>query len=163
MLRAFVLASPLAAVGCTRAAANDPPLEIELLIAGLAVVCAARPDNHIGLLVVVLIGLDWVLTVDDPTTPWSIGVAVSLAVLHTSMAAASVAPHAAPWTRAMYHRWTRRLIAVAGASLPAWAVTAAIHRSDVPSSPALLTAALMTLAVAALWARHGNLRIDPPM
>jgi hypothetical protein len=158
----LIVASSVIAVGCTRLASDDPIPALEILVVGLALICAPFPDNHLGLLVVVLIGFNWVLAVDDPTTPWSIGAGISLAVLHTSLAATGVAPLAAPWTRAMYRRWGRRLLTVAAATIPAWALAAALSRTDIPGSPALLVAALLALAVGAVWARHGDLRVDPP-
>ncbi|MFV2040257.1 MAG: hypothetical protein ACC660_08435 [Acidimicrobiales bacterium] len=109
-----------------------------------------------------LVGVDWLVTIDDPATPWSIGVAISLAVWHTSMAAASVAPLATPWTRAMWQRWARRFGAVVAAIAPIWFLTRLTDRAEVGSSPALLAVALVTVAVAGLWARHGSLEIDPP-
>ena len=160
--RALIVVSSLVAVGCTRLAADDPVPALEIVIAVFALICASYPDNHLGLVTVVIIGFHWVVAVDDPATPWSIGVAISLAVLHTSMAAASVAPITAPWTRAMYRRWGRRLLLVAAATVPAWALAAVFSRADIPGSPALLVAALLALGVGVVWARHGDLGVDPP-
>ena len=114
------------------------------------------PDSHLGLLVVLLIGMEWLATVHDRATPWSVGAAVSLAVFHASMAAASVAPPAATWTRAMRRRWMRRSAALMVASAGTWAVVAAISGHHVASSSVLVAASLAAIASAGLWAREGT-------
>lgn len=161
LLRVLVFIGPMAAVGCTRLAAGHTIPVLDVLILGLAVVCAVLPDSHAGLLVVVLVGLDWLVTVDTETTPWVVGSAVSLAVFHASMAASSVAPPAASWTWAMCRRWLVRTLAVAVGSAATWAVVAVIHRFEIMHSGAWLVAALLVLAVAALWARGGTLAATP--
>ncbi|HSB87808.1 MAG TPA: hypothetical protein VLD86_15960 [Ilumatobacteraceae bacterium] len=156
-LRILVLTSPLVAVGCTWIAAGHTVPAINVVIVALILVCAVLPDSHIGLLVVVLVGIEWLATVHDETSPWAVGAAASLTVFHASMAAASVTPPAARWTRAMRRRWVRRSVAVMLASSATWAVVAAIHGLDVTSSTVLVTSSLVAAAVAGLWARDGTL------
>ena len=136
-------------------------LIVDAAIFGIALVCTVRPDSHVGLLVVLAVGVDWLATVHDRATPWSVGAAASLAVFHASMAAASVAPPAARWTRAMCRRWTRRSFAVMVASLGTWAVVAAVHGRHIASSAVLIAASLIIIAIAGLWARGGTLDAEP--
>lgn len=157
VLRVVVLISPMAALGCTWLAAGRTLPAVDVLIVVLALVCAVLPDSHVGLVVVLLVGLVWLVTVDDRTTPWVVGSAVSLAVFHASLAASIVAPPAATWPRAMCRRWLLRTLAVAAGSAATWAVVAAIHGLEIVHSGVWLVAALMVLAVAALWARDGTL------
>jgi hypothetical protein len=156
VLRVLVLVSPMFAVGCTWLAAGRTVAAIDVAILGLAVVCAVLPDSHLGLLVVMLVGIDWLVTVDAQTTPWAVGSAISLAVFHASMAASIVAPPAARWTRAMCHRWLLRTGAVTVASAATWAFVAAVSGFEVPGSGVWLTAGLLVLALTALWAREGT-------
>jgi hypothetical protein len=161
VLRALMLMSPAVAVGCTWLAAGHTVPVINVVIFGLALLCVVLPDSHFGLLVVLLIGIEWLATVHDRTTPWSIVAAVSLVVFHASMAAASVAPPAATWTRAMRRRWMRRSAALMVASAGTWAVVAAIRGHDVASSAVLVAASLIALASAGLWAREGTFDAGP--
>jgi len=159
VLRVLILVSPLIAVGCTRLAAGYTEPAIDLIIVGLALSCAVVPDSHVGLLVVLLVGIEWLATVGDPATPWSVAVAVSFTIFHAALAAATVAPPAARWTAAMCRRWARRSSAVMAASAGTWATSAAIDTLDVASSSVLVTASLLVLAIGGLWATAGTL--DP--
>ncbi len=161
VLRGPILAAVLLALAATRAA-GEPILTMELLAAGLAFICLAYPDRHVGLVMVVLIGAHWLVAVDDATSPWAIVVAVALAILHASMAATSVGPVAAVWTPAMGRRWMSRLALVAVASVPTWALVALVDNADSKSSLALFVAALLVLAMGGVWARSGHLSVDPP-
>ncbi len=157
VLRVLILVSPLVALGCTRFAAVHSPAAINIAVVALAILCVVYPDSHIGLLVVLLVATQWFATVDSPATPWSVGVAVSLTAFHASLAAATVAPPAARWTRAMCRRWLLRALSVMVASAGTWTVVAAIDRYEIASSDVLVTAALVGLAVAGMWARNGTL------
>ena len=92
VLRVLMLTSTVVAVGCTWLAAGHTVLVVDVVIVGLALVCVVLPDSHVGLLVVLVVGVEWLATVHDRTTPWSVGAAASLAVFHASMAAASCRP-----------------------------------------------------------------------
>jgi hypothetical protein len=161
VLRVLIVASPAAALVCTRFAADHTLAVVNIAVIALALLCVVFPDSHIGLLVVLLVATGWLETVPDPATPWSIGVAVSLTVFHASAAAATVAPPAARWTRAMCRRWSRRSAAVMVVSAGTWVVVAALHRYDFASSDVLITASLLMLAIAVMWARDGSVVSDP--
>ena len=162
VLRVLMLTSTVVAVGCTWLASGHTVPVVIVVIFGLALGCAVLPDSHVGLLVVLVVGVEWLATVHDRATPWSVGAAASLAVFHASMAAASVAPPAATWTRAMCRRWMRRCLAVMVSSVGTWAVVAAIHGHHVASSSVLVAATLAAIAIAGLWARDGTLDAGPP-
>ena len=149
------------AVACTSLAAGHTVPAVNAVILALAFGCVVHPDSHVGLLVVLVVAIQWLATVHDRTTPWSVGAAAALAVFHASMAAASVAPPAATWTRAMCRRWMRRSLAVMVASVGTWAVVAAIHGHHVASSAVLVAASLVAIAIAGLWARDGTLVAGP--
>jgi FtsH-binding integral membrane protein len=161
LLRVLILVSPVVSVGCTRMAAGQSVPVIDLIVVGLTLACVVAPDSHLGLLVVLLVGIEWLAMVDDPTTPWSVAGAVSLTVFHAAMAAASVAPPAARWSPAMCRRWVRRSFALMAASVGTWAAMAAINRFDVASSSVLIPASLLVLAIAGVWARDGTFDAGP--
>ncbi len=153
LLRVLVVISPLAALVSTRFAADHTLAFINIAVISLAFLCAVFPDSHIGVLVVLLVATQWFVTVDSTATPWSIAVAMSLTVFHASVAAATVAPPAARWTRAMWRRWSRRSMTVMIASAGTWLVVAVIDGYDIARSDVLIAAALLATAIAAMWAR----------
>ena len=156
-MRCLVLTSAVAAIMCIRFAAHRTVPALDAAIVGLALICAAVPDSHTGLLVVALAGIDWWATVDDRVTPWSLAAAGALAVFHVSMAAASLAPVGAQWTPAMSMRWLRRTAVLGAAICITWAGLAAIGDHRVPGNGLLLAAALLVVAGATLWARTASI------
>jgi hypothetical protein len=157
LLRILIVASPLVALACTLAAADESLPVVKFVIIAAVLACAVYPDSQTGLVVVLLIGIEWWVTVDEQTTPWSIAVAASLAVFHASMAAASVVPPSAVWTRSMRRRWVRRCATLALAGPVTWAIVVAMHDRGAVSSQVLLAVSVLSLAIAAVWARSGTL------
>ncbi len=156
-LRALVLFSPIVAVAFTRLASGRSTLAIDVFVVVLTASCVVVPDSHVGLLVVALIGVEWLALVDDTTTPWSLAVAVMLLLFHTSLAAASIAAPGAVWSPALRHRWSRRAGALALVCVATWLAVAAVNVYDLAASSALVAASLVVLAVAGLWARDVTL------
>ncbi len=152
VLRVLVLVCPLVALACIRVAGTATPF-IELIVVGLTMYCTVVPDGHVGLLVVLLIGIDWLVRVDDTTTPWALVVALVLLVFHTALAAAGIAAPAAVWTPAMRRRWLRRTAVLALACVASWLLVAAVNVYELAASSALVGAALLVLMVAGMWAR----------
>lgn len=153
----MIFAGPLLAIAFTRAATTKPVLAVELVIFVVAVFSTARPDSHFGLLLLLLTGANWVFTVDSPTTAWVIGVAVSLALSHTAMAAASVAPPRAAWTTGMRRRWSFRFLTIALSAVPAWVLVKALDQTRPYSRPVLFTATLLALVLVGFWFRNRTL------
>jgi hypothetical protein len=162
VLRALVLASPLLAAGCTWRAAHHTVPIVGVVVAVMAGACALHPDSHLGLLVVLVLGAEWLATVHDQATPWSVGAGVALTMFHASLAAATVAPPAATWTRAMCRRWLRRPLMLILGSAGTWAIVVAVHHLRVAGSAVLLVASVVALVLAALWARKGTLDTRAP-
>jgi hypothetical protein len=157
--RLLMLLSPLAMTACTNAAATDLLRPLVIAIGVLTVVCVVHPDTHVGLLMVVVLGIQWLQAVDDPATPWAMAAAAWLAVFHTATAAATVAPPSARWTSSMVRRWCRRaaLLVLPGAGT--WLVVAALEDHQPAGSSVLITTALLALAAGGVWAgTSGSLR-----
>lgn len=151
VLRVLIVVAPLLAAASTNAAGHTNTALV-VAIAVTALMCVLVPDSHLGLLVVGLIGIQWVATVDDTTSPWMLATAASLTVFHTAMAAAGAIPSGASWSPAMRRRWSRRpllLIAACGAS---WVALLVVDAVDPDRSAVLVTSALVVLAAAGLWA-----------
>ena len=145
------------ALGCTLLAADQTLPFVKFVIIAVSLVCVVYPDSHLGLFVVVLLGVEWLVTVDDPTTPWSIAVAASMALFHTSMAAAGVVPSSAAWSTSMRRRWGRRCVMLMLPAPAAWLLVVVVDDRNSSGSQVLLAASLVTLVIAAVWARAGTL------
>ena len=156
VLRVLILAAPLMALGATSAAGQTIPA-INVAITAAALACVLAPDSHVGLVAVGLIGIQWLVAVQDPTTPWVLAVAVSISVFHAGLAAAIAVPPAARWTHAMIVRWTSRLLVVVAASGGTWVASRLVASFLVAGNAMLLTASLVVLAMGGLWARDGAL------
>ncbi len=155
VVRALVVGVPPLAVAATWAAAGRGRPVVVVAAAALGALCARRSDRHVGLVVVALVGVNWVATVDDHTTPWSVVVACLLGVFHAAAAAFGVAPPAATWTRAMGRRWLRRTAVLMAASGGTWLVVATLDGRAGRGRALVLVAALALLTAGALWA-HGR-------
>lgn len=152
LLRVLLVLAPASALLCTRLAAGSI-LALDVAVMAVAAMAAIAPDSHVGLLVVALVAADWWASVDDPSTPWSIGVAAALAVFHAAAAAASVIAPSAVWTPAMCRRWLQRCSVVVGGSAATWVVVAALHDHRVAGAPLVVAAALVVVGSGALWVR----------
>lgn len=157
-LRVLVLVAPLVALLSARLASGRVLLVLDACVIVLTLYCVVVPDSHVGLVVAVLVGVRWLASVDDTTSPWALGAALALLVFHASLAAASIAAPAARWSSAMRRRWLRRTGLVALLCAATWSATAAIGRYQVAASSALVLSALVVLALTGLWARNVTLR-----
>ncbi len=160
VLRMLVLVCPIVALVCTRMAGGRVPTVIEIVVVVATLWCVVVPDSHVGMLVVALIGIGWLVAVDDTTSPWSLVVALVLLVFHVSLAAASIAAPGAVWSQAMRRRWGRRTGVLGLACVAVWLLVAAVNRYDLAASSALVAAALVVAAVAGLWAKDATLSAE---
>jgi hypothetical protein len=157
VLRATVLLAPLLALVGLHQAADVSVVAIDVAVVALTLYCVVVPDSHVGLLLVVVVGIGWLAAVDDTTSPWSLFTALALLLFHLALAAASIAGSAAVWSPALRRRWSRRVGVLALACAATWLVVRAVNAYDLASSSALLAAALLLLAAAALWVRDATL------
>jgi hypothetical protein len=133
----------------------NPPVAIVVVL--LAGACALMPDSHLGLLTLLLLAWYWAAVVDHPTSVATLVAALAVLVFHAALAAATVAPPAARWSRSMLHRWARRTGVVAGATAAAWCVARLLAGTRIDGSAALLSTALLALAGGAAWLRRRSL------
>ena len=149
--RLAIVVSPILATLCTTLAAGEPFLITSAAIVTLGVACAVLPDSHLGLLVIVLVAAEWTIRVPDPLSPWSIGLAALIAVFHTALAFAGIAPAGADLPRSIYIAWIQRALASIGLSIVVWAGVVALDRVDFGRQAPLVAAALIALAIAGYW------------
>ncbi len=157
VIRAVIVASAALALAMTRPASKITILPLELIVIGLALFCAWRPDGYTGLVVVLAVALNWVLAVETPMSAWSVGVAGCLALFHTSVAAASVAPSRAALNEEMVRRWLSRLLVVAVLPLPVWLGAYLISDLGPGPSPAVFATSFVALSLAGFWLHRRTL------
>jgi hypothetical protein len=157
MIRYAIVVAPiavLATIGAETGGVNPPIAIVVVLLAGA---CALMPDGHLGLLTLLLLAWYWAAAVDHPTSAATLVAALAVLVFHAALAAATVAPPAARWSRSMLHRWARRTGVVAGATAAAWCVARLLAGTRIDGSAALLSTALLALAGGAVWLRRRSL------
>jgi hypothetical protein len=158
VLRLLVCAGPLLTLAATMAARGAfQPIAL-MVIGAFAVGCALSPDSHLGLLLVLLLSLNWLQTVDDETTPWLLLAAAGLLLLHASMAASTVAPPAASWNSALAWRWMRRVAAVMAFTLGAWVISVGLTEAAPGGNAFVLIAGLLLIAGVTWWTTSRSLR-----
>ena len=157
MIRYAIVLAPvavLATIGAETGGVNPPVAIVVVLLAGA---CALMPDGHLGLLTLLLLAWYWAATVDHPTAVATLVAALAVLVFHTALAAATVAPPAARWSRSMLHRWGRRSAVVAAATAAAWGAARLLADTSIDGNAALLSTTLLALAGGAVWLRRRSL------
>ena len=131
---------------------------LTVLIAFWAVVAAFLPDSLAGLVVIAGIALQWIVTVDDPTTPWSLVIALDILVVHGLLAVMAVTPSTATiHPRAMLATMRGVPVAVL-AAVGVWTLATVLEGRDANGNPGLLLAALVVIAVGAIVVRARSFR-----
>ena len=80
--RLLIGVCPLMATLCTTMAAGQSLLIVSACIALLGAACAVLPDGHLGLIVVVVLAVEWLTRVGDEVSAWSIGTAAFIGLFH---------------------------------------------------------------------------------
>ncbi len=158
--RLVILVSPILATVCTTLAAGRPFVIGSAVIVILAAACVVFPDTHLGLIVIVVLAAEWVIRVQDPVSPWSIGVAALIGVFHTALAFTGIAPAGADLADSMYLPWIRRALISTGPAGAVWAAVVALDRVDFGRQAVLVAAALVVLAIAGYWSAAARSRTD---
>ncbi len=158
VLRLLAFVAPLVVLGATMAALGAVQPVACFVFGVLALACALSRDAHVGMLTMLLLGLNWVQTVDDPTTPWVLLAAAGLVLVHASMAAITVAPPSARWRTDRVGVWAWRSLAAAATAIPVWLLARAIEGRGWSGNAPTLTAALVLVAVGAAWLRRSGVR-----
>jgi hypothetical protein len=151
LLRGLLVAASLTLLVLTLAASPHPIIVAAVVLVALTVYAAVEPDS---VLVTVLLGghaLHWLAAVPVPsdTAAWVGLLAAAWAglVLHLTASLAASLPGPVPVPRLSLLRWARRGAAVAGATVPVWAVAMLSGQEAVKGEVSLTYAAIAAVAL----------------
>lgn len=155
LLRVATILTPLAALLAAGVAGGRWLPFWTIVVAGLATASAIRPDAHTPLLVTVIVGPLWPLTVDDLDTPWLAVAAVCLFAFHALTALLASLPTGGSFPATVLVRAGGRAGLVAAATVAMWGLVVALDRRDAAGNGLLTGLGLLVVAVAAalLWWR----------
>ena len=160
---ALRLVAVVTAVGAimTATAANGRwwPLGL-VVVTGLAVTSAVRPDSHTSLAVITIAVWNWQATVDRVDTAWLPVAGVCLLVHHAVIALSATIPVGGWIPATVLRRWAGRTSVCAGLVGLVWVLTVAMDRRDAPGNGALTAVALVVVATAAVVIRSRS--VDRP-
>lgn len=157
VLRLATIITPLGALLAAGAAGGRWLPFWTVVVVGLAVASAVRPDAHTALLVIVIVGSLWPLTVDDPGTPWLAAAAVCLLTFHALTALLASLPTGGAFPATMLRREAGRVGLVAAATVAMWGLVVVFDRRDAPGNGVLTGLGLVTVAAAAVLLRWRSL------
>jgi hypothetical protein len=148
-LRVVIAVSPLVCLVASSAAGRVATIVVPIVVL-LAIMSATRPDSHAGVVLIATLVWQWMAGVDDAGSAWTIVAALAVLVLHTSMAACTIAAPSAALSAEMLSRWGRRTAAVGGVVVIVWLLAVALRQTRTPGNVGL--AAGGALAVVGLLA-----------
>ena len=128
-----------------------------VVVVGLAVASAVRPDTHTALLVPVIVGWLWLVSVDDLDAPWLPVAALCLVAFHAVTALLASLPTGGAFPGSILRREARRLGLVAAATVAMWGVVVVLDQRDAPGNGLLTGLGLVIVAVAAALMRWRSL------
>lgn len=151
-LRVVLLLAALSALAATLlAGAAVAPVVLVALVA-VSVLGAYLAHTWLPGLLVVLLLAGYALLTPDPTSPWSVPVAVLVLLVHCCCALAESGPTEARIPEGLAARWLARWAVCALAAVGVWLVLLVTSRVSVsgPSGVAFSVLALLALAVLAV-------------
>ena len=154
VLRAAIMLAPamvLSAIAIDTGHVS-PPISIGLML--LTIISVLMPDGNMGVLTVLLLAWYWGAAINRPTSGATLLAAMGILVFHAALAASTVAPPAAVWSRPMQHRWARRTIVVGATTTAAWLAARVLDSTSLAGHAVVLLAALVGLAATAVWIRY---------
>jgi hypothetical protein len=163
-IRVSTCLAPLVAISCGLVAGGTVPTIrsslLVLLIAILTLSAVAQPDSYAGLLLVFAISAFWAVTVPDRLSPFAIPAALSVLVLHTSLAGATTSPVDRP-TPEVRRRWRHRTVGVGGIAAGVWLATRAFGAANRSAGVVLPFVAFAFIALIAWFVREGSQPAGP--
>lgn len=146
MLLSLAIVSALGASTISAVVEGQQTIGMLVLVIAVAFATVLRPDSHFGLATEVLILWQWLISADDVTTPWSIGIAWCLFTFHCCVAMMAVTPITAVVARPILAVWARRGVVVAVVTIAMWLLVSALDQRDAVGRGVLTAAALLALA-----------------
>lgn len=154
VLIALAIASAAAASTTSALAAGHQTTGVFVLIIASALLATLRADEHTALITEVLVVWQWIASVDDVTTAWSVLAATCLFTFHSTIALMAVTPIGAVIGRDVVQLWLIRAAVVSAATVAMWLIVVIIDQGSLPGQPLLTSAGLAALAGLVLLARH---------
>jgi hypothetical protein len=136
----------VAASTITTLVAGQLIVVVLVLIVGLAIGSAIRPDSHTATAAEAVVVLQWLVSTRDETTAWAILTALCLLVFHMVIALMALTPITATIDRSILLRWSRRGGWIAVATIGTWALVLAMAERRAPGSAALTVVGFVTLS-----------------
>jgi len=152
-LIALAVVAATAASTVTALAAGRQTDVVLVLVVGLGVASAVRPDSHTAAVVMAIVVWQWLASIDDAMTPWVIALAALLFVFHAAVALMAVAPVSAEIEWSVLVRWVRRGVVVVGATAAMWALVAVMNERRAAGNVALTVVGLLVLTALVLVMR----------
>jgi len=157
---AIVGGAAVAVIAVCVAGEGATPWFVVVVLAGLAVASAVRPDTHVALGFVIVFAALWLGHVDRRTSPLVLVAAAGLAVVHIASAAAALGPPEAGLPATLVAGWVRRSGLVLAGTAAVWLATVVMGSLDASAS-ALLTGAALVAVAAGGWLLNIRSRPDP--
>lgn len=119
---------------------------VVFVVAPLALVVAAEPDEQLGLTLLAIVIFHWIVLSPSVASPWAMGLAACLHIFHATVALMAVTPHSATIDGEILMRLARRSLVVGACTLGVWILVLLLERREAPGNAVLLTLALAVLA-----------------
>jgi len=120
----------------------------------LATIAVGGSGTHVGSLVLAIVALEWLVFVDDETSPRAIGVAVCLYVFHSLLALMAATPHTSVIDARVLRRWAVRSVFVIATTVAVWALVVTLERRQAGGSQALTVVGLVVVIVTVVALRR---------
>lgn len=119
-----------------------------VLVSLFALGSVLQPDDHLGLVTIMLVVVHWLVAGLPVVSAWSLGVAASIVIFHSLLAIMAVTPHTADLPMALLVVWLRRLVVVGASTLGVWLLVVGFERRNIDGDLGLSVAAYAALIVA---------------
>lgn len=119
-----------------------------VLVTLFAIGAVLQPDDHLGLVTIVLLGAHWIAADHSTTSPWSLAIAGSILLFHSLLAVMAVTPHTADVPPALLVRWSRRGLVVGVVAVGVWGLAVVLDRREAPGNLGLSVAAYFAVVLA---------------
>jgi hypothetical protein len=149
MLRSTMVAGAFLVPLAARLTDRGPGVTTTLLTLLVAVWAAVRPDSTRPAVLIGGLLVLWLVTVDDPSSGWSLLGALGVLAVHASASYAADSPAGARGTSATHRRWAGQAGVVAAATCVVWALTQALQGLDAEGRVVVTAAALIGAAMTA--------------
>jgi hypothetical protein len=138
------------------AAGPDPRVWFVVLAAALSLAVALIPASSAGLVLVLLLGGRWLVSVPEQVSGWLLVAAAGLAAIHVAATLAAYGPPSLVLDRSLLTLWARRSVLLGVATTLVWLVVRLAASRDLPGGGWLVGSGLVVLVA---WAGYLHRRL----